>query len=150
MVTNRAGVQAFTVVSRFVRKVRTTSGAVAVQIVTRRGGRWSRWSIWARPTRTPNWRCCCRRPVAGYRLGKTSWAWEICQPFRHALTMLRRGQASVICPPGRPCCTASLPGGQRTARCGQGWWPGGGDLVAGFVAGTHRRLCTGGVRGPGR
>jgi hypothetical protein len=30
------------VVSRFVRKVRTSSGAVAVQVVTRRGGRLER------------------------------------------------------------------------------------------------------------
>ena len=39
MVTKNSGVEALVVVSRFVRKVRTSSGAVAVQIVTRRGQR---------------------------------------------------------------------------------------------------------------
>ena len=37
MVTKNLVVEAFGVVSRFVRKVRTASGAVAVQVVTRRG-----------------------------------------------------------------------------------------------------------------
>ncbi len=39
MVTTNSGVEALVAVSRFVRKVRTSSGAVAVQIVTRRGQR---------------------------------------------------------------------------------------------------------------
>jgi hypothetical protein len=37
VVTKNLVVEAFGVVSRFVRKVRTASGAVAVQVVTRRG-----------------------------------------------------------------------------------------------------------------
>lgn len=37
MVTKNLVVEAFGMVSRFVRKVRTASGAVAVQVVTRRG-----------------------------------------------------------------------------------------------------------------
>jgi hypothetical protein len=61
VVTKNLVVEAFGVVSRFVRKVRTASGAVAVQVVTRR---WPRRG-WMRSRTGPANRSCrrSRRPV---------------------------------------------------------------------------------------
>lgn len=47
------------VVSRFVRKVRTASGAVAVQVVTKAHGKIVELSMSARRTPILSWPCCC-------------------------------------------------------------------------------------------
>lgn len=64
------------VVSRFVRRVRTASAAVVVQMVTRRGRADEQVEHLGRPARTLSWRCCCRRAGGGFRRGRARWIWE--------------------------------------------------------------------------